>query len=107
MSLQLVSAQAITTAGNTTPLSLDNHAMGTSLLAQVNVTATSGTAPSLTVNVQQSPDGVGWTTTDTFPAITNVGVRNLAVEVRSEFARLSWTVTGTTPSFTTTTALWA
>lgn len=107
MSLQLVSSQTITAAGNTAALSLDNHAMGTGLYAQVNITARSGTAPSLTVNIQQSPDGVSWTTTDTFTAITNVGVSDRAVEVRAEHARLSWTVTGTTPSFTSTVALWA
>lgn len=107
MSLQLVSSQTITAAGNTATLSLDNHAMGTSLNAQVNVTARSGTTPSLTVNVQQSPDGVAWTTTNTFAAITNVGVADMVAEVRGEFARLSWTVSGTTPSFTSTVALWA
>lgn len=107
MSLQLISSQTITAAGNTATLSLDNHAMGTSLLAQVNISARSGTTPSLTVNIQQSPDGSNWTTTHTFAAITNVGVSDLVVDVRGEFARLSWTVSGTTPSFTSAVALWA
>lgn len=107
MSLQLVAAQTITAAGNSAALSIADHVMGTSLLAQVNVTAASGTTPSLTVNVQQSPDGVTWVTTDTFAAVTAAGVSNLRAEVRGRWARLAWTVSGTTPSFTTTVAPWA
>lgn len=77
------------------------------LAVDVNVTAVSGTTPSMTLSVQRKgADGVYyplWTSA----AITAVGVTSTDIgpglTVAKSIAglvRLVWTITGTTPSFT-------
>jgi hypothetical protein len=70
----------------------------------VNVTAASGTTPTLDVVLEDSVDGVTWTTVNVAdPVIQKTGVAVQAVNVESPFAdrlRVRWTVGGTTPSFT-------
>lgn len=70
---------------------------------QLNVTAVSGTTPSMTVQIQDSPDGVNWynVTGGAFTAVTAVGVQalNITGPVFDKI-RAQWTITGTTPSFT-------
>lgn len=71
----------------------------------LNVTAASGTTPSLAVEVQWSHDGTVWSSAspqDTFTAITATGSVVKNFQVKGRFARLSYTITGTTPSFTFT-----
>jgi hypothetical protein len=69
--------------------------------AKVDVTAVSGTTPSLTVTVQDSPDGTTWTTRDTFGAKTAVSNETRTLPSGLDvFQRVAWTITGTTPSFT-------
>jgi hypothetical protein len=69
----------------------------------VNVTAASGTTPTLVVKLQDSPDGTNWydITGATTASLTTTG----AVAVRTTVAcghsiRAVWTIGGTTPSFT-------
>lgn len=69
----------------------------------VNVTAVSGTTPSMTLTVQWSSDGTAWSDTETpegFVAIT--ATKNVVKEftAKAAFYRLVWTISGTTPSFT-------
>lgn len=75
-----------------------------SVAVQVNVTAASGTTPSMTLTVQWSNDGTTWGsadgTPDTMTAITAATVVSKSFPVRGGFMRLSWAITGTTPSFT-------
>lgn len=69
----------------------------------LNVTAATGTTPSLTVEVQWSHDGTNFAsaaTPDTFTAVTAAGNVAKSFQVKGRFARLAYTVTGTTPSFT-------
>jgi hypothetical protein len=69
--------------------------------AQLNVTAASGTTPTLDVVVEDSFDGTTWNTVATFTQKTAVGVQ--ALDVSGQFTdqlRVRWTIGGTTPSFT-------
>lgn len=68
-----------------------------------DVSAASGTTPSLTINVQTSNDqGVddAWHTVASFAAITATGKVRKAFTGIDRYCRVTWTITGTTPSFT-------
>jgi hypothetical protein len=69
--------------------------------SRLTITAASGTTPSMTVVVEDSPNGTTWTTRDTYPAQTTTATvtRPLPVTLAT-YQRVSWTITGTTPSFT-------
>lgn len=70
-------------------------------VAKVDVTAASGTSPTLTVVIEDSRDGVTWTVRDTFGVKTGVSNETRALPAGMDvFQRVSWTVGGTTPSFT-------
>jgi hypothetical protein len=68
----------------------------------LDVTAASGTTPSLTVTIQTSADGsTGWTTLGTaFNAATAVSNQRKVLSGADRFVRASYTISGTTPSFT-------
>ena len=66
----------------------------------LDVTAASGTTPSLTVNVQHSSDGATWVTHSSFAAKTATGTERKVFAGLDRYVRASWTITGTTPSFT-------
>ena len=69
------------------------------------VEAASGTTPSLTVTVQDSPDGNHWADAYSFPAVTSApavlraGWQDFKLSV-GRFLRVSWQVSGSSPSFT-------
>lgn len=71
-------------------------------VAKLDVTAASGTTPSLTVTIEESPNGsTGWVTHSSFTARTGTGSQVIELKKRSQpFMRASWTISGTTPSFT-------
>jgi hypothetical protein len=71
-------------------------------VAKLDVTAASGTTPSLTVTIEESPNGsTGWSTHSSFTARTGTGSQVIDLKKRSQpFLRASWTISGTTPSFT-------
>ncbi len=91
---------AVSTNGNTVaqgvgPLKLVN------LL--VNVTAVSGTTPSMALTVEWSNDGSVWYKSDppdAFTAITAVGTAVKQFVAKAHQFRVVWALTGTTPSFT-------
>lgn len=69
----------------------------------LDVTAVSGTSPSMTVNVEWSHDGVTWFAADpvdAFTAITAAGKKVKQFAVKGLYGRLNCTISGTTPSFT-------
>lgn len=73
----------------------------TTLRVQLNVTAASGTSPSLTVVLEDTVDGTNWNTIGTFAAKTAAGREVINVTAPfTETVRATWTITGTTPSFT-------
>jgi hypothetical protein len=120
ISVALDSSTARTTSG--TGATFTNHS-GRAVSFWVNVTAVTGTTPTLTVRVQWSPDnGATWldmdttnlqtaSITGTSNATLRIGVglttaANAALNTAApRLMRLAWTVGGTTPSFTF--ATWA
>jgi hypothetical protein len=69
--------------------------------SRLSITAASGTTPSLTVIIEDSPDGSTWTTRDTYPAQTTTATVTRALPTTLvAYQRVSWTITGTGPSFT-------
>lgn len=73
----------------------------TQFRAQLNVTAVSGTTPTLDVVIEDSLDGTNWNVIGTFAQDTAVGRE--VINVTTPFAdqvRVRWVIGGTTPSFT-------
>lgn len=69
----------------------------------LDVTAVSGTSPSMTVSVEWSHNGTTWATPETadaFTALTATASKVKTFDVKGKFLRVVWTITGTTPSFT-------
>lgn len=92
---------ARTTNANSNGVQIQANADTIALL--VNVTAASGTTPSMALAVQWSNDGLTWAAADpadVFTAITATGVVVKTFGVKGNQVRLAWTLTGTTPSFT-------
>lgn len=66
----------------------------------LDITAVSGTSPSLTVTVQYSPDGTRWFTHTAFSAKTATGMDSLRLSNLGKYMRLDCAISGTSPSFT-------
>jgi hypothetical protein len=69
------------------------------------VNSASGTSPSLTVTLQDSPDGVNWANLYSFPAVTSGGTVLRAgwsdfKLCLGRYLQATWSITGTSPSFT-------
>jgi hypothetical protein len=74
-----------------------------SIAVFVDVTAVSGTTPSMTVNVEWSHNGTDWHSADSadaFTAITTASKKVKRFDVKGTKFRLNNTVSGTSPSFT-------
>lgn len=96
---QLVPSAARTTSGNSGIIT--GYGPATALRVQLNVTAASGTSPTLNVVVEDSLDGTTFNTIGTFAQKTAVSreVINITTPF-SDRLRVTWTIAGTTPSFT-------
>ena len=101
----LLSSAARTASGT----SDQYHAPGvTALVIEINVTAASGTTPTLDVDLEDSFDGTTWNKVSDVNAanITTTGVTikrlNLVDTPSTGRLRVGYTVGGTTPSFTFT-----
>lgn len=95
----LVSSAARTTTGNSATLT--GFGPVTTVRMQLDVTAASGTTPTLNVLVEDTLDGTNFNTVGTFAQRTAAGRE--VINITTPFAdrlRVSWTVGGTTPSFT-------
>lgn len=73
--------------------------------ADLDITAQSGTTPTITVSVEWSHDGgTTWVTADPADAFTQVGAATArkmkSFVVKAPLARFVWTIAGTTPSYT-------
>ena len=78
------------------------------LVLQLEVTAASGTLPTLDVVVQDTVDGTNYNTIATFTQAT--GATREVIRLTTAFTntlRVSYTVGGTTPSFTFNVITWA
>jgi len=89
----------VTANGTGSPVDTgDGNNWGAALF--LNVTAASETSPTLTVTVEDSPDGVTWYTLATFTQATGVTKEAKRVlDVFGRYLRVNYTVGGTTPSF--------
>lgn len=98
----VLAAGALTATGNSA--SIDVGGAGT-LRAQVQVSAVSGTTPSVTVTIQTSHDAGAtdpWRTAGAaYGAITAVGNSPWQCFAVDRYVRVAYTVSGTTPSLTT------
>lgn len=99
---EVVASAARTATGNSGALRLPSPARSASLL--LDVTAASGTTPTLDVSVEWSHDGgTTWAAsqpTDTFTQITAAGKAVKRFDVKGPDYRIVWTIGGGTPSFT-------
>lgn len=111
---QLVLKASAAETASTNGGAVDTGFDGGSLYVQVDITAASGTTPTLLVGVQGSQDGTNWVTLGsiglngyvhgtavTAPTnFTTTAAGQRAVFPRPQFVRYTSTISGTTPSFT-------
>lgn len=95
----VVTSAARTATGNSGVL--PNYGAANTLRCQLDVTAASGTTPTLNVIVEDTLDGTTFNTVGTFAQKTAAGreVINITAPF-SDRLRVTWTIAGTTPSFT-------
>lgn len=89
------------TATGTGATQTANSGDAEAMRVQLNVTAASGTTPTLDVVIEDTLDGTTWNTIGTFSQKT--AVSREVINITTPFAdrvRARWTVAGTTPSFT-------
>jgi hypothetical protein len=111
----LAAGTVITANGQSAAIPLSRDTDPTTLDVAVNITAVSGTTPTLTVTVQRDNDAdtaayppVAWTTGTSSAALNATGrtvvsapaAINAATGANPHYYRVSWVVGGTTPSFT-------
>ena len=65
-----------------------------------DVTAASGTTPTLQIVLQSSPDGVQWFTHSAGATLNSVSQELIKAENIGQYTRIAWVIGGTTPSFT-------
>lgn len=95
----LAASAARTASGNSAGLT--GYGASSLLRVQLNVTAASGTAPTLDVVLEDTLDGTNFNTIGTFTQAT--AATRQVVNITTPFSgtlRVRWTVAGTTPSFT-------
>jgi hypothetical protein len=98
--LTILPLAARTTSGNQS-VAVDD--LGNNVCVQVNVTAASGTTPTLDISLEWSMDGTIWTpaaTPDNFTQFTGVAGFVKTFVTKGPFYRIVYTIGGTTPSFT-------
>lgn len=100
--VNVLAAGALTASGSSS--AIDVGGAGT-LRAQVQVSAVSGTSPSVTVTIQTSHDAGAtdpWRTAGAaYSALTSVSNSPWQAFAVDRYVRVSYTVSGTTPSLTT------
>jgi hypothetical protein len=98
--LTYIPSRTVSTSGDSgaTPLIIN---YGSVVVFFLNVTAVSGTSPTLDVYVDiQDPASGAWVNQDKFPTVTSTGTWALALPVRAVKYRVRWVLGGTSPSFT-------
>lgn len=96
-SLVLQASVAQTASGNASAV----ECYGKELTVTLDVTAASGTAPTLDVKLQHSPDGSKWSDLGTaFGQKTGVSREVKTFTQLHGYLRVVWTISGTGPSFT-------
>lgn len=97
--IAMVASAARTTSGSQVVQGLQEY---DKLRVQLNVSAASGTTPTLDVVVEDTVDaGATWNTVATFAQKTAAAREVLTISpVIGDQVRVSWTIAGSTPSFT-------
>ena len=98
----LVPSAAKTASGQSDPIEASEYIEGQALL---DVTAVSGTNPTLDVVIETSADKAGWFTHATFSQKTGTAKDLKLLSNVGKYLRARWTIGGTTPSFTFSVAL--
>ena len=93
--LSLAAAGARTATGTGSAVEVGDRGVARLFL---NITAASGTTPTLNVTIQTSHDGTTWRSAGTFTQATAVSSQRSAFNI-DRFVRATWTIAGTTPSF--------
>lgn len=99
--IDLAASSARTSSG--TGASVDMGAATTAVL-RLDVTAASGSSPTLAVTVQTSPDGTTWASLGTFATVSGAGAVERRFPGAAKLVRAAWTIGGGSPSFTFTIA---
>ncbi len=88
-----------TSTVTSTPVEVANYL---TIVAYLNVTAVSGTTPTLNIKLQDSADGVTYYDIPgaTFTAVTATGQQRIVVTNPGIYLQAVQTIAGTTPSFT-------
>ena len=96
----VVASAARTTTGDSG--ALPGYGIASRLRAQLNVSASSGTTPTLDVIIEDTVDsGTTWNTVGTFAQKITTGREVIGVSVPfTDTLRVKWTIGGGTPSFT-------
>jgi hypothetical protein len=95
----MVQSAARTASGDSG--SLAGWGPAATLRVQLDVTAASGTSPTLDVVIEDTLDGTNWNAIATFAQKIAVGREVLNVTTLfADRLRVRWTIGGTTPSFT-------
>lgn len=94
--LTLATSAARTANGNGSSIETGDKAVARLLL---DVTARTGTTPTLDVTIQTSYDGITWRTAGTFTQATATGQQR-GIFTLDRYVRAAWAVGGTTPNFT-------
>jgi hypothetical protein len=99
----ILTSQAAATASGTSSVPLDVSYM-TEIAAFLVVRSASGTSPTLTLTLQDSPDGVNWANLYSFPAVISGSMVLRAAwsdmgMCIGRYLQASWMITGTLPSF--------
>ncbi len=96
--LTIQASGAVTTGGNSASHVVDRFSQGILFL---DVTAVSGTSPSMTLTIETSADGATWFDSgQSFTAVTAVGKQIIRLNGFGGYLRIVRGVTGTTPSIT-------
>lgn len=88
---------AKTVSGESQSVPVNDYVSATVFL---DITAVSGTIPTLDVAVEYSPDNIRWFIHTAFSQKTTVGKATIAISGLGLYTRVKYTIAGTTPSFT-------
>lgn len=95
---EVVASAARTASGNSA--TLPGYGPAQTLRIQLNVTAASGTVPTLDVVVEDTLDGTNWNTLGSFAQKVATGSEVINITVPfADRLRVRWTIGGSIPSF--------
>lgn len=101
---RLSTSVALASAARTTSSESASVAAKSAVVAlHLNVTAASGTSPTLDVSLEWSVNGTDWNTAqpvDSLTQVTGVSAVVKRFDVKGSFLRVKYVIAGTTPSFT-------